>query len=344
VAKRGATIKDVARLAGVSIATVSNVVNGKRPVSEELRERVQRAIQQLKYRPSAAGRALRTGRSQSIGVLLPDPRNQFFQVLVQGLEEQAELHDNNMWCCNTKDDPSREREYIELMIARGVDGIIMVPGPEGRDSGRYLVEEGVPFVVVVRQIERFEADQVFGDSIGGSYNAIVHLVNLGHRRIGFLTGFRGIQTFKERLFGYQKALQDHGILFDPGLVVDGYSDVEESREAMRYLLKETDATAVLASNYPMAVGALRCLRDENVNCPDEFSIIGFDDLPCAMLFSCPLTVIDENPLDMGRIAGQLLYRRIEATDLIEPEPQSVVIPSELIVRSSTAGPPHRSAD
>jgi len=338
--KRGPTIKDVAKRAGVSIATVSNVINGTRFVSNELQKRVRAAVKELGYRPSAVGRSLRKGQTYSIGVLLPDPRNQFFQIVAEGIEEQAELHRHSIWYCNTRDEPSRERSCISTMAERGVDGIIVAPSPGGRENIRPFLES-VPVVLIVRQIERFEADQVFADSVEGAYEATRHLIRLGHRRIGLLTGVREIQTFKERLFGHQKALLDHGIPFDPDLVLDAYSHVEEGCEATKYLLQNTDVTAVFATNYPMTLGALKAISDLELDCPGEISLIGFDDLDCAVVVRPRLTVVDQKPYEIGHMAGTMLFERINSKSGTQPEPRTIRISPEIVVRESVAEPPHR---
>jgi len=325
MARRIPTIKDVAQKAGVSIATVSNTINGTRFVSEQLQQRVKAAISELGYRPSATGRGLRKGRTYSIGVLVPAPRNQFFQIVAQGIEQQADFHSHSIWYCNTNDEPSREREYIAMMEGRGVDGVIIAPSPGGRESIAPLLEHNIPVVLVVRQIERLNVSQVYADSIKGSYEATKHLID-------------EIQTFKERLFGYQKALQDHSIPFDSGLVVDAYSHVQEGAEATKYILGNTDATALFASNYPMTLGALRGIREMGLQCPEQVSLVGFDDLECSDLLSPPLTLIDQKPFEMGTIAGKLLFEMIEAQSNQLFEPQIVKIPTDIVIRASTAPP------
>jgi len=338
MAKRGPTIKDVAKRAGVSIATVSNVINGTRFVSNELQKRVRAAVDELGYHPSAVGRSLRKGQTYSIGVLLPDPRNQFFQIVAEGIEEQAEQHRHSIWYCNTRDEPSRERACISTMAERGVDGIIVAPSPGGRESIRPFLGTGLPVVVIVRQIERFEVDQVFADSVEGAYEATRHLIQLGHRRIGLLTGVREIQTFKERLFGHQKALLDHGIPFDPDLVLDAYSHIEEGCEATKYLLQNTDVTAVFATNYPMTLGALKAIGDLELDCPGEISLIGYDDLDCAVVVRPHLTVVDQKPYEIGHMAGTMLFERINSKTRTQPDPRTVKISPEIVLRESVAEP------
>ncbi len=336
MAKQGPTIKDVAQRAGVSIATVSNVINGTRFVSAELQERVRRAVAELDYKPSSAGRMLRKRRSRSIGVVLPDPRNQFFQIVAQGIEEQAERYRYNIWYCNSRDESSRENDYLQAMAANGAAGIIVAPSPGGRENLPPLLEAGVPVVVVVRQIERFDVDQIFADSIDGAYQGTRHLIQLGHRRIGLLIGVREIQTFKERLFGYQKALADHSIPFDPSLVLDAYSHIEEGCEAAKYLLQNTDITALFATNYPMTLGALKALRELKIDCPKQVSLLGFDNLDCSSVLVPPLTVVDQKPYEIGYNAGVMLFEQIKAGGKLRREPRTVKIAPEVIERESTA--------
>ena len=338
--KRGPTIKDVAKRAGVSIATVSNVINGTRFVSNELQTRVRAAVEELGYHPSSVGRSLRKGKSYSIGVLLPDPRNQFFQIVAEGIEEQAELHRHNIWYCNTRDEPSRERTCISTMAEHGVDGIIIAPSPGGRESIRPFLETGLPIVLIVRQIERFGADQVFADSVEGAYDATRYLIELGHRRIGLLTGVRQIQTFKERLFGHQKALLDHGIPFDPELVLDAYSHIEEGCEATKYLLSHTDVTAVFATNYPMTLGALKAIKELGLDCPEQISLLGFDDLDCASVLQPNLTVVDQKPFEIGHMAGTMLFERINGSRA-PSEPRTVKIAPQVVIRDSVSEPSRR---
>ena len=232
---------------------------------------------------------------------------------------------------------------MSSMAERGVDGIIVAPSPRGRESIRPFLETGLPVVLVVRQIERFEADQVFADSIEGAYEATRYLIQLGHRRIGLLTGVRLIQTFKERLFGHQKALLDHGIPFDPELVLDAYSHVEEGCEATKHLLEKADVTAVFAMNYPMTLGALKAIGDLGLNCPEEISLIGFDDLDCAVVVRPHLTVVDQKPYEIGHMAGAMLFERIHSRGKQQPDARTVKISPQLMIRDSAAEPSHRGS-
>jgi len=332
------TIKDVAELAGVSIATVSHVINKTRFVSEELNQRVLVAIQELGYYPSALGRGFRKGKSFTIAVFLPDPRNPVFQIMAQGVEEQAERNHYSISYCNTHEEPSREKFYVSLFNRRSIDGFIIAPTSQGRANLRPLLEQNTPLVLVDRRIEGLPVDQVFSDSEVGAYKATEHLLKLGHKRIGVLLGIREIETIKERLSGYRKALREYDVPFDEKLVVDGYSQIEEGSVAADHLLEDKEVTAIFGSNNQMMLGALKLIKQKNIKCPEEVSLIGFDDLDWTAVMSPALSVIDQNPYEIGYQAGRLLFERLEGKLQIT-EPRIIEIPTKMIIRES-ADVPH----
>ena len=335
------TIKDVAELAGVSIATVSHVINKTRFVSEELSQRVLMAIEELGYYPSALGRGFRKGKSFVIAVFLPDPRNPFFQIMAQGVEEQAERYHYSISYCHTREEPLREKFYVSLFNRRAIDGFIVAPTSHGRENLQPLLEQNVPLVLVDRHIKEIAVDQVFSDSGIGAYKATKHLLELGHRRIGVLLGIREIETIKERLTGYRRALREYDIPFDENLVVDGYSQIEEGFVAAGHLLENKEVTAIFGSNNQMMLGALMSIKKRGIRCPEEVSLIGFDDLDWTAAMSPALSVIDQDPYEMGYQAGRLLFERLEGKLQIT-EPRIVEIPTKMIIRESTDVPHTRT--
>ncbi len=331
------TIKDVAKLAGVSIATVSHVVNKTHFVSEELTQRVLAAIQELGYYPSALGRGFRNGKSFIIAVFLPDPRNAFFQILAQGIEEQAQQNHYSISYCNTHKDPFREKFYVLLYNQRAIDGFIVAPTSKGKQNLKPLLDQNVPLVLVDRHIEELPVDQVFSDSLTGAYEATKHLLELGHRNIGVLLGMREIPTIKERLLGYKKALKEYDVPFNEDIVVDGCSQIEEGSVAADYLLENKDVTAIFGSNNQIMLGALMSLKKRGIKCPEEISLIGFDDLDWTAVMTPALSVIDQNPYEMGYQAGRLLFERLQGK-LEITRPRLVEIPTKMIMRESTDVP------
>ena len=331
------TIKDVAELAGVSIATVSHVINKTRFVSEELSQRVLAAVEELGYYPSTLGRGFRKGKSFVIAVFLPDPRNPFFQIMAQGVEEQAEQNHYSISYCHTSEEPLREEFYVSLFNRRSIDGFIVAPTSQGKTNLQPLLDQHIPLVLVDRHIEEFPVDQVFSDSVTGAYKATKHLLELGHRKIGVLLGMREIETIKERLIGYRRALDEYDVPFDEDLVVEGYSQIEEGSVATGHLLENKEVTAIFSSNNQMMLGALKSIKKKHIRCPEEISLIGFDDLDWTAVMSPALSVIDQNPYEIGYQAGKLLFERLQGKIEITA-PRILKIPTKMIIRESTDVP------
>ena len=331
------TIKDVAKRAGVSITTVSHVINGTRFVSTELSKRVEDAVEALGYQPNPLARGLRKGKSYIIAVLLPDPGNSFFQMVLRGIEEHAQRHSYSLMCCNTDEDPAREKFLVSLMQQRAVDGFIIAPTVRGKENLRPLIEEKVPLTVIDRQMEGSPIDQVFSDNEEGSYQATDYLLRLGHKRIGLLAGIRGLTTVEHRLNGYRKAFQDHDIKVDEKLIVEGRSKSEDGHAATRELIENKSITAIFSTNNLMTLGALQCLKESGIRCPKEVSLLGFDDSEWVASFTPSLTVVAQQPYEMGYHSGELLFERINGKRP-ETDVRSIQLKTTLIVRESTASP------
>lgn len=331
------TIKDVAKKAGVSITTVSHVINKTRFVSTELSKRVEDAIEVLGYQPNPLGRGLRKGKSYIIAMLLPDPGNSFFQMVVRGIEEHAQRHNYSLMCCNTDEDPAREEFLVSLMQQRAIDGFIIAPTVRGKKNLRSLIKEKIPLTVIDRQMENYPIDQVFSDNEEGGYQATDYLLRLGHKRIGLLAGIRGLTTIEHRLNGYRKAFQDHGIKVDEKLIVEGRSKIEDGYAATKQLIGNKSITAIFSTNNLMTLGALRCFKEGDIRYPKDISLVGFDDSEWVAASTPSLTVVAQQPYEMGYHAGELLFERIngkrEETDI-----RSIKLKTTLIIRESTASP------
>ena len=332
------TIRDVAKRAGVSITTVSHVINDTRFVSDKLKERVETAIAELNYHPNPLGRGLRKGETRTIAVLLPDPGNPFFQTVNRGIEEETYESNFSITCCNTDEDPERERFFLTLMLQRGVDGFIVAPTVEAEDNLRIVEKEGIPLVIVDRATPAFSLDQVYSKSKEGGYAATAHLLSLGHDRIATLVGIRGLSTIESRLQGYCEALKERGIDPDEQLMADARSKMEDAFSATRQLLEtHKDVTAIFTTNNLMTLGALKYFKEQGIECPKDISIIGFDDSEWASISTPALTVVSQQAYEMGYRAGERLMSRV-----LHPEnskkAQTIELETELIVRESTAPP------
>jgi LacI family transcriptional regulator, galactose operon repressor len=332
------TMRDVARKAGVSLKTVSRVVNGEEGVRPDTTEKVDAAIAALGFRRNDIARALRGGkRTRSLGLVIKDVANPFYSQIARGVEEIARAHDLLVISGCSDEDPARERHLIRSLCERRVDGLLVVPS--GNDH-RYLIPEidmGTPAVFIDRPPEDeldVVVDVVLLDNTGGARTAVTHLLAHGHRRVACLSDLPDIFTARERLFGYEKTLRSHGVPVDPALVCVGQHDVAGAESAMAGLLALPDPpTAVFTGNNRLTVGALRAIQSAGAGT----ALVGFDDLELADMLATPVTVIAHHPAEMGRRAAELLWRRMAGEDL---PPQRVVLPTHLIARGSGELAPH----
>ncbi len=329
-----ATIKDVARLAGVSVATVSHVINGTRPVAPETAARVWKAIKELDYHPNAVARSLRTRTTHAIGVVVSDITNPFFATLVRGAEDAAIEAGYSIIVCNSDEDLQKEDLYVNMLRRRRMDGLLIAPVRDGASPAvQELAQSGIPFVFVDRKAKGIEADAVLSDNVQGAYLATTHLLERGHARIGIILGIKGATTTEERFHGYRLALEEHGLPIDHRLVVYGSYRAEGGQEALRALLSLPDPpTAVFSTNNLMTLGALRELRRRGVKVPEELAIVGFDELEWAELVEPPLTVVSQRPHEIGHRAIGLLLERLRDPDL---KPREIRVPVDLKVRGTT---------
>ena len=343
-------LKDVARLSGVSIATASRVLTSPHLVHQTTRERVQQAIETLQYRPSRVARRLRrdAARANLLGLVVPDIQNPFFADLARGVENVAQERGYMVFVGNSDEDADKERNYLDLMRAESVDGIILPPTAEVEPALEALARAGVPVVCVDRRLPGASLDTVVADNVRGAREAAEHLLRLGHRRIGLIEGRPHLSTRRERLEGYRHALQDAGAPFDRALVRAGDSRQASGYRLARELLEGGGGagpggrpTALLVGNNLMTLGALAAVRELGLRIPDGVAIIGYDDLPWAPAFDPPLTVVRQPAYDMGRRATELLLSRVEEP---EREPRLVVLEPELIVRRSCGAGPNADGE
>jgi LacI family transcriptional regulator len=329
------TMRDVARQAGVSLKTVSRVVNGEDGVRPDTTEKVNAAISALGFRRNDIARALRGGkRTRSLGLVIKDVANPFYSLIARGVEEVARTNDLLVISGCSDEDPARERHLIRSLCERRVDGLLIVPS--GNDH-RYLIPEinmGTPAVFIDRPPEdALQADVVLIDNAGGARAAVTHLIEHGHRRIACLVDLPGIFTARERRRGYDEALREHDVSVDESLIRVGQHDVAGAESAMAELLALGDPpTAVFTGNNRLTVGALRAIQAAGAGT----ALVGFDDLELADMLATPVTVVAHYPAEMGRRAAGLLCRRMAGEEL---PPQRVVLPTHLIVRGSGELPP-----
>ena len=327
-----ATIQDVADRAGVSIATVSHVLNNTRFVSDETRAVVLEAIQELNYHPSAAARSLSSRKTQTVGMVISDITNIFFGRMIQGVLDVITPQDYNLILCTTGDIAAKEEEYFQLLFGRAVDGVIAAAASQ-KWSTFQLVETGqIPIVFIDRTFEGLKGPFVGVDNERGAYEANIHLVRNGHQRIGLVAGKAGMSSMEERFDGYKRALTESSIQFDPDLVVFGALTVDGGREAALRLLNRPDPpTAIFSNNNQLTLGVLLAFQEMNYNCPDDISLACFDDHPWSVVASPALTCVRQPDYEIGRVAANLLLEMLAGESIVADR---VILSPELVVRQS----------
>ncbi len=326
------TIRDVARRVGVSPTTVSHVMNETRFVSEELRTRVYQAIGELNYQPNAIARSLRCKKTQNIGMIIPDIAYPFLAEVARGVEDTGFKLGYNVILCDSNGTLERETACIDLLREKQVDGIVFVAAGESSRHVETLIKQGMPVIVVDRELPGLEVDSVLADNLQGGYQATEYLIQLGHRCIGCITGPPDLSISSQRVSGYRQALERYSIPLCDELVVTGYFRHQEGYRAMRELLTlDRHPTAVFACNDIMAVGAIRAAKDKGLGVPEGIAIIGFDDIALASFISPRLTTVAQPKHEMGAIAVELLAERVN--DKSRPT-KKVILPTQLVVRES----------
>ncbi|HET6621663.1 MAG TPA: LacI family DNA-binding transcriptional regulator [Dongiaceae bacterium] len=302
-----ASIGDVAKRAGVSLGTASRAINGNPAVSPQLRDRVLAAAAELNYRPNALARALRSSRTHSIGLILPDVSNPFFGELAKRVEQVAAGIGYTVMLANSNDDQKAEADYIRILVGRQVDGLLIVPSEQTRHLPR---EEKVPIVVVDRPIRGYPL--VASDHRAGAVAAVQHLVALGHRRIGCIAGPRHLSVARERYEGYRSVAapiyREQRFDFGADTIIARFDYESGYDAALRLLARPDKPTAIFASSDQQAIGALRAAADLDLRVPDEVSIIGFDAISLAKLVTPRLTTVAQPIAAIADIAVRTVLR------------------------------------
>ena len=328
-----ATIREVAESARVSYATVSHVINNTRLVSQETRERVLEAMAALNYRPNALARSLRQGKSNTIGLVLPDSANPFFAEISRSIEDEAFKKGYSVFLCNTELDTQRELLYVDVLSKNQVDGIIFVATGDQADSLDFLLRQNMPVVMIDRDVPNVEADAVLTDNQLGGFLATRHLVELGHKHIACIAGPSTITPSAERIIGYRKALEQAGLSYDDKLVLRGDYHAQSGMEITYSILKMNPRpTAIFAMNDLMALGALRAAAEAGYSVPRDLAVVGYDNLELARFTNPPLTTISQPKKEIGAQAVNLLVDRISQKSR---PPRRLVLAPELIIRRST---------
>ena len=328
-----ATIKDVAALAGISYTTVSHVVNKTRPVSQEVRLKVEAAIKSLDYVPSAVARSLKAKTTATIGLLVPNSLNPYFAELARGIEDYCERNGYCVILCNSDDNPEKQRSYLRVLLEKRIDGLIVASA--GGDIGLAQGLAGVktPMVIVDRGLDGVDADLVRIDHEYGAYLATRHLLELGHRDIATIGGPSSTSVAQMRQAGFCRALKEAGITVRPERMLESDFTSTGGYNAAATLLESNPPSAIFAGNDMIGIGVLRAAAERNVRVPSELSVIGFDDIQMRRYVYPALTTVGQSILQLGEMAAEVLLRRIATPSLVTD--QRIVTPS-IVLRESTA--------
>lgn len=326
--KKNVTIKDLARRANVSIASVSRVINNDTSVRADIRNAVEKAIGELHYEPKTRNK---NGNTNRIGLLVPDITNPYFSLLIKGITNIARVQDISVVLCNADLDNDCETDHVHKMLQAGIDGLIYIPFCETLEPTLLeLIESRFPLVFLDREVNLENICAVTSNNNEGAYQATTYLLNLGHRDIAFISGLSYLSTSVTRFEGFKRGLAEFGMEPNPELILQGDTSLASGyHQTQRLLATKMPFSAIFASNDMMAFGAWRALDEAGCSIPDDISIIGYDDVPFASFIS--LTTIAQPGYEIGRNAMQLM---IDLTTGRREPPQRIVLRDSLIIRKS----------
>jgi len=309
--QKAASIYDVARESGVSVFTVSAVVNNKSHVGKSLREKVETAIRKLNYRPNLVARSLAKQKTHTIGMIVPDIGNPFFPSVVRGAEDAAQKHGYNLLLVNSDDTLDKEEKAVELLLSKRVDGILLTKAAEDfHPSVQQMIREvNVPFVLVMRTYPKLTKDAIITDDYRGAYEAVSHLARAGRRRIALVSGPLKVSNAKERWQGFQDALKAEGLPYEQDLVIEGDYRLESGYRAGHSLFSRRP-DGIYVANHLMTVGLLKAADEMGLRCPEDYGLVSFDDYPWLGIFRPRLTTVELPKHQLGSEAAELLLRRI----------------------------------
>jgi LacI family transcriptional regulator len=327
------TISDVAKRAEVSPATVSRVLQGAANVHPATRDKVERAIQEMGYVPSAVAQSLRSKRTRALALVVPDITNTFWTTVARGVEDVAQEQDYSVFLGNSDENPAKQRRYLDFLVSQQVDGVLIAPYASDATHLDRLRSRNIPTVILDRRIDGWDVDSVYADSLSGARALVQHLIGLGHRRIGMVSGPATTSTAEDRVAGYCMALTEARIPLDPELIQRGeYRSMSGEDLTHRLLDAKLGLTAIFAANNALAMGVIDALGKHGLRIPQDIALVCFDDLPNTSHLFPFLTVVAQPVYDMGVNAAQLVLSRLESKANLQP--RHVVLPTRLIIRHS----------
>jgi LacI family transcriptional regulator len=336
--KKRVTLKDIARVTGVHVSTVSRALDPieRKSITEEVAARVRATADMLGYRPNRIATGLRTNRTMTVGVMIPDITNVIFPPILRGIESVLEPLGYASIIVNTDSERERESRLVNVLRDRGVDGIIHAAALRSDPSIAEAARDGLPVVTLNRRVEMSNIPYVINDEDSGIHQMLQHLRDLGHRRIAHLAGPQDLSTGQLRLAAFHKSAQALSLPVDQGLIVEAkrFDEREGVRCVQELIQSRQKFTAILCANDRLALGAIDSLREQGIDCPAEVSVTGFNDMPFLELLRPKLTTIRIQQHSAGRTAAEVLLKLMSA-DLASSAPIETILPVELVIREST---------
>jgi LacI family transcriptional regulator len=326
------TIRDVAKQAGVAPVTVSRVINNSGVVSQKTRQSVQTAIDELGYIPNMLGPSLRSQQTMTLAFVVTDITNPFWTTVTRGVVDVAQTSGYSTILCNTDESEEKQEQYIQMLLRRRIDGILLVPASTSPDPIKLIQNQGIPVIVLDRQVSDVDVDTVRADSEEGAYQLTLHLLSQGHKQIVMLAGPRSVSTALDRVNGFRRAFNDSGLELDESQVIWGSFTQESGYQlAVKALDMSPKPSAFFAGNNFIAVGAQRALREMNYRIPEDMVMVAVDEIPPEFTIEPMLTVAKQPAREMGKEAARLLIERIKGEG--SPSCKQILLPTELIIRN-----------
>lgn len=328
-----ATIKDVAKMAGVSTTTVSHVINKTRFVAENTQKRVWAAIEELHYAPSAVARSLKSNTTRTIGLMVSDANAPFFTEIISGVENYCYRNGYTVILCSTEGNPQKQRDYLRMLAEKRVDGLIVMCSELDEDLQENLEKHSdIPKVVMDWSGVGIDSDKITDNTRDGSYLATKYLIDMGHKKIGCITGPLNRYTCQDRLQGFYEAISDAGLTINQDWIIEGDFEFQSGSIAAEHFIQMKDRpTALYVFNDIMSFSAISKFVESDIRVPEDMSVIGYDNIEFSAYFSPPLTTIHQPKRRLGKTAVELLFERMKDKD---HEPQTFTMNPELIERKS----------
>ena len=330
-----ATIKDVAKMAGVSTTTVSHVINKTRFVAKETEEAVMQAIKSLKYSPSAVARSLKVNTTKSIGMIVTTSESPYFAEIIHAVEDHCYRQGYSLFLCNTQNDPEKIKNHVEMLTKKRVDGLLVMCSEYTQHSLDVLSSFSSVPMVVMDWGPNTDTDIIEDNSFTGGYLATKHLIDCGHKEIGLIAGELDKTTARTRYEGFVKAMNEVNLPIHENWIMEGFFEPEDGYECMNKILAQDSLpTAVFCCNDVMALGAISAITEKGLRVPDDISIIGYDNIHSSRFYAPPLTTIHQSKSRLGAQAVNLLFERIANKDNDNHEKHRIAIHPELVIRKS----------